>query len=217
MGKIGEGAFGTVVQAVELTTGELVAIKKVRLRSDAQERLRVSREILCLQRLSHANVVRLRTVFPEDFSVMLVFDMMDGDLAGLLQRAAAPLEPAQAKNITLQILRGVAYCHSQGVIHRDLKPANLLFGSSSGVVKLADFGLARLHHAGDPPGLATWLSESVVPARRARRLTLDRCRYRRPTVLARGRHQVVPFPRASVRCAALRRFRGHVGGGLHIR
>ena len=144
LGKIGEGAFGTVNRAVDLSSGRNVAIKKVRLRADERERLRVAREILSLQRLHHVNVVRLHTVFPEDFSVVLVFELMHSDLRELLRVSPAPLSSEQVKGIMVQVLRGVAHCHENGIIHRDLKPANLLL-SSTGIIKLADFGLARLH------------------------------------------------------------------------
>ena len=116
----------------------------MRLRSDEQERLRLAREIRALQRLEHANVIRLRAVYPEDFVIMLVFDLMRSDLRSLLAGAAAPLPAAAIKGIAQQLLRGVSYCHAQGVLHRDIKPANLLL-SADGVLKLADFGLARLH------------------------------------------------------------------------
>jgi cell cycle related kinase len=148
--KIGEGAFGSVVQAQDLAAGDLVAIKKVRLRSDELERLRLAREILALQRLQHPNVVRLRAVYPEDFSIMIVFDLMHSDLRALLARSPGPLSGGAIKGAMLQLLRGVAYCHAQGVLHRDLKPANLLL-SAAGVLKLADFGLARLHAADGRP------------------------------------------------------------------
>ena len=148
--KIGEGAFGQVVLATCNTTGDTVAIKKVRLRSDEVERLRLAREILALRRLEHPNVVRLRATLPEDFSILLVFDLMRSDLRALLERSAAPLGSGGVKGALLQLLRGLAYCHAQGVLHRDLKPANLLL-SAGGVLKLADFGLARLHAADGRP------------------------------------------------------------------
>ena len=148
--KIGEGAFGQVNLATELATGDSVAVKKVRLRSDAVERLRLAREILALRRLEHPNVVRLRAALPEDFSILLAFDLMAGDLRSLLERSAAPLGAGAVKGALLQLLRGLAYCHAQGVLHRDLKPANLLL-SADGVLQLADFGLARLHAADGRP------------------------------------------------------------------
>lgn len=148
--KIGEGAFGAVVQAEDLATGEIVAVKKVRLRSDEQERLRLAREILALRRLEHPNVVRLRAVYPEDFSIMVVFDLMHSDLRAWLARSSGPLSGSAIKGVMLQLLRGVAYCHAQRVLHRDLKPANLLI-SRDGILKLADFGLARLDAADGRP------------------------------------------------------------------
>ena len=115
LGKLGEGGFGTVIKAQEIDTGEFVALKKVRLRSDEREGQRLAREILALRRLgdgdppAHPNIIRLRAVFPDDFALMLVFDLVETDLREHLRAAPAPLCPAQVKGIMLQLLHGVAY------------------------------------------------------------------------------------------------------------
>lgn len=68
--------------------------------------------------------------------------MMDGDLYFLLKNAGGPLSEELVQSYSSQLLEGLAYCHSRGVMHRDLKPQNLLI-SKDGGIKIADFGLAR--------------------------------------------------------------------------
>ena len=75
---------------------------------------------------------------------MLVFEYMLSDLSQVLRNAEKPLTEPQIKAYMLMLLKGVEYCHQNSIIHRDLKPANLLI-SPSGILKLADFGLARVH------------------------------------------------------------------------
>ena len=69
---------------------------------------------------------------------------MFSDLAEVLRNAIQPLTEAQIKAYMLMLLAGVSYCHENSIMHRDLKPANLLI-SQHGILKLADFGLARVH------------------------------------------------------------------------
>ncbi|KAM9752909.1 cyclin-dependent kinase 20 isoform 2-T2 [Menidia menidia] len=68
---------------------------------------------------------------------------MLSDLCEVIRTRQRPLTPAQVKGYMLMLLQGVAFLHQRGLMHRDLKPANLLI-SSSGHLKIADFGLARL-------------------------------------------------------------------------
>lgn len=67
---------------------------------------------------------------------------MEHDLAGLLDNPEVNLTPAQIKCYTRQLLEGMAYLHRKGILHRDMKSANVLVGDS-GILKIADFGLAR--------------------------------------------------------------------------
>ncbi|XP_061621783.1 cyclin-dependent kinase 20 isoform X4 [Phyllopteryx taeniolatus] len=95
-------------------------------------------------------VVRLKDVFPHGTGFVLVFDFMLSDLSEVIRDARRPLTPVQVKGYMLMLLKGVAFLHQNNIMHRvsavcgqDLKPANLLI-SSSGHLKIADFGLARL-------------------------------------------------------------------------
>lgn len=143
--RIGEGTFGEVHKAQNIETGQLVALKRVRLRN-VEEGLpnTALREMRALQELDHPNVVRLLDFFPQASSLVLVFEFMQSDLGAVLRGARKPLAEAQVKTYMLMLLKGVEYCHENSIMHRDLKPPNLLV-SPEGVLKLGDFGLARVH------------------------------------------------------------------------
>lgn len=122
-------------------------MKKVPLRNLDQEGIpnSILREMKALQHTTHQNIVQLRDVFPSGTGFVLVFEFMLSDLAQVLRNASHhPLTEPQIKAYMLMLLRGISYCHDRCIMHRDLKPANLLI-SPSGVLKLADFGLARVH------------------------------------------------------------------------
>ncbi|TPX62741.1 hypothetical protein SpCBS45565_g06963 [Spizellomyces sp. 'palustris'] len=148
LGKIGEGAHGVVLKAKSIETGLVVALKKVPLRrlEDGIPNT-ILREIKALQEIDHQNVVKLLSVHPSGPSFVLVFEYMLSDLSHILR--TTPLTSSQVKAYMLMLLRGLSYCHENNIMHRDLKPANLLI-SPTGVLKLADFGLARVHrYAGE--------------------------------------------------------------------
>uniref|UniRef100_UPI003AAAA085 cyclin-dependent kinase 20 isoform X2 n=1 Tax=Centroberyx gerrardi TaxID=166262 RepID=UPI003AAAA085 len=145
LGRIGEGAHGIVFKAKHIETGETVALKKVALRrlEDGIPN-QALREIKALQEIEdNQHVVKLKDVFPHGTGFVLVFDFMLSDLSEVIRNSQRPLTPAQVKGYMMMLLKGVAFLHHNNIMHRDLKPANLLI-SSSGHLKIADFGLARL-------------------------------------------------------------------------
>ncbi|XP_042337605.1 cyclin-dependent kinase 20 isoform X2 [Plectropomus leopardus] len=145
LGRIGEGAHGIVFKAKHIETGETVALKKVALRrlEDGVPN-QALREIKALQEIEdNQHVVKLKDVFPHGTGFVLVFDFMLSDLSEVIRNSQRPLTPAQVKGYMMMLLKGVAFLHHNNIMHRDLKPANLLI-SSSGHLKIADFGLARL-------------------------------------------------------------------------
>ncbi|XP_054642923.1 cyclin-dependent kinase 20 [Dunckerocampus dactyliophorus] len=145
LGRVGEGAHGIVFKAKHMETGETVALKKVALRrlEDGIPN-QALREIKALQEIEdNQHVVTLREVFPHGTGFVLVFDFMLSDLSEVIRNSQRPLTTAQVKGYMLMLLKGVAFLHHNNIMHRDLKPANLLI-SSSGHLKIADFGLARL-------------------------------------------------------------------------
>ena len=103
----------------------------------------VGREFLALQQLKgHPNIVSLLDVYPGEFEVVLVFDLLPSDLEIVIREARAPLHPSLIKGYMDMLLRALQHCHCHGVLHRDIKPANCLL-STSGLLQLGDFGLAR--------------------------------------------------------------------------
>ncbi|XP_059720264.1 cyclin-dependent kinase 3 isoform X6 [Haemorhous mexicanus] len=116
--KIGEGTYGVVYKARNKRTGQLVALKKIRL--DA-----------------------LLDVIHSQKKLYMVFEYLNQDLKKYMDSCqAGELPLSLVKNYLFQLLQGVSFCHSHRVIHRDLKPQNLLI-NEAGAIKLADFGLAR--------------------------------------------------------------------------
>uniref|UniRef100_F1L9E3 cyclin-dependent kinase n=1 Tax=Ascaris suum TaxID=6253 RepID=F1L9E3_ASCSU len=142
--KIGEGTYGVVYKATERKTGKLVALKKIRLDSDEEGVPSTCiREISLLKEMDHQNVVKLYEVVHVEMRLYLVFEYIDRDLKQLMDAIKPkPLPIRYIKSFLWQLFRALAYCHTHRVVHRDLKPQNLLV-DNSGVIKLADFGLAR--------------------------------------------------------------------------
>lgn len=111
----------------------------------------IFREIRALQALNgHPNIVRLLDIYPQDTEVVLVFELMRSDLEATISAARAPLPPSEVKFYVAALLRALRHCHTHGILHRDVKPANCLL-STSGELKLADFGLARPQPPPDRP------------------------------------------------------------------
>lgn len=140
--KIGEGTYGVVYKAQD-QSGELFALKKIRLESeDGGIPSTAIREIALLKELQHPNIVRLYDVLHTERRLTLVFEYLDQDLKKLLDVCDGGLDPQTTKSFLYQLLRGVTHCHDRRILHRDLKPQNLLI-NREGALKLADFGLAR--------------------------------------------------------------------------
>lgn len=125
-------------------TGELVALKEIHLDSEEGTPSTAIREISLMKELKHENIVSLHDVIHTENKLMLVFDYMDQDLKKYMDTKGdrGALNPVIIKSFMHQLLQGIAFCHTNRVLHRDLKPQNLLI-NSKGVLKLADFGLAR--------------------------------------------------------------------------
>lgn len=121
-----------------------MAIKKIRLESEDEGIPSTAiREIALLKELQHPNIVRLVNVLHTDRKLTLVFEFLENDLKKLMDIKAATggLSEREVKSYLYQLLNGIQKCHNHKILHRDLKPQNLLV--SDGILKLADFGLAR--------------------------------------------------------------------------
>lgn len=141
--KLGEGTYGVVYKAIDKRTNETYALKKILLEQEEEGIPATSvREISILKDLKHPNIVDLKEVINTRGKLVLVFEYLDMDLRKFLDTQRKPMAPMLIKSYTYQILAGLCYCHCQRIIHRDMKPQNLLL-NRAGLIKLADFGLAR--------------------------------------------------------------------------
>ncbi|XP_030632010.1 mitogen-activated protein kinase 4 isoform X2 [Chanos chanos] len=149
---LGSGASGLVLSAVDRRTGQRVAVKKLLMR-DAVSTKHALREVKITQRLQHENVVRVFEVLgpygqplPRDLTQLsalyIVQECMETDLARLLEQGPLPAEHATL--LFYQLLRGLKFIHSANVLHRDLKPANIFINTDQMLLKIGDFGLARI-------------------------------------------------------------------------
>jgi len=143
--KIGEGTYGVVYKARNRLTGELVALKKIRLEAEDEGIPSTAiLEISILKELQHNNIVRLHDVIHTEKKLTLVFEYLDLDLKKFLDTSGSQgLPQHQVKILLYQLISGVQFCHDRRVLHRDLKPQNLLINRERLELKLADFGLAR--------------------------------------------------------------------------
>lgn len=141
--KIGEGTYGVVYKARDKLTGNMVALKKIRLDTETEGVPSTAiREISLLKELDHPNIVKLLDVIHNEKKLYLVFEFLSKDLKKYMDSQPKGLPLDLAKSYLYQLLQGISYCHSHRVLHRDLKPQNLLI-DADGCIKLADFGLAR--------------------------------------------------------------------------
>ncbi|GFQ82392.1 cyclin-dependent kinase 9 [Trichonephila clavata] len=151
LAKIGQGTFGEVFKARHRTTRKIVALKKVLMENEKEGfPITALREIKILQLLKHENVVNLIEICRTKASAFnrskstffLVFDFCEHDLAGLLSNVNVKFSLGEIKMVMKQLLSGLYFIHSNKILHRDMKAANILI-TKSGILKLADFGLAR--------------------------------------------------------------------------
>lgn len=146
---LGEGTYGVVYKAIDTKSGQVVAIKKIRLGKQKEGvNFTALREIKLLKELKDPTIIELIDVFPHKGNLHLVFEFMETDLEAVIRDRNIFLSPADIKSYIQMTLKGLAFCHKKWVLHRDMKPNNLLIGPH-GQLKLADFGLARIFGSPD--------------------------------------------------------------------
>ncbi|KAM9827705.1 cyclin-dependent kinase 13 [Neosynchiropus ocellatus] len=157
IGITGEGTYGQVYKAKDKDTGEMVALKKVRLDNEKEGfPITAIREIKILRQLNHKSIINMKEIVTDkedalDFkndkgAFYLVFEYMDHDLMGLLESGLVHFNESHIKSFMRQLLEGLDYCHKKNFLHRDIKCSNILL-NNKGQIKLADFGLARLYNS----------------------------------------------------------------------
>ncbi len=165
---LGRGGMAVVYLAVDEELGRPVALKVLSGGLDADDsfRARFRREARIAARLSHPNIVRIYDVGEGDGTLYIVMEHVPGRTLADVGK----VPPPEAVELILQACAGVQHAHEAGLVHRDLKPANLLL-REDGVLKIADFGIARaagstrLTEVGTILGTAAYLSPEQAAAR----------------------------------------------------
>jgi serine/threonine-protein kinase len=143
--EIARGAIGTVWRALDVSTGEQVAVKQLRPEASSQPELvdAFLTEAEILAELDHPSVIRVRDFIDSGGWRALVMELIDGEDLRRRIRRDGPLPPPVAANVVAQVSDALAYLHGRGIAHGDVKPGNLLVPADGGPVRLADFGVAR--------------------------------------------------------------------------
>jgi len=143
---IEEGSYGWVSRAREISTGEIVALKKVKMDYSQQDGFPVTalREISILQKARHKNIVALHEVLTgsSPSEVVLVMEFLEHDLKTLQEDMPEPFLASEVKTLLRQLTSALSFLHANFIMHRDLKTSNILL-SNRGHLKIADFGMAR--------------------------------------------------------------------------
>lgn len=154
---LGEGGMGIVHLALRKEDGHLAAVKTIRpaVRGTDVQIERFLREARILEQLQHPNIVALREIGKAGETLFFAMDYVAGSDAAQLLKRTGPLSIKHAVELVVQLLAALAYAHAKGFVHRDIKPRNLLLCQETDrpIVRLADFGLARVYQASEISGI----------------------------------------------------------------
>uniref|UniRef100_J3MI69 mitogen-activated protein kinase kinase kinase n=2 Tax=Oryza brachyantha TaxID=4533 RepID=J3MI69_ORYBR len=169
---LGSGTFGCVYEATNRQTGALCAMKEVNIIPDDAKSVeslkQLEQEIKFLSQFKHENIVQYygSDTIEDRFYIYLEY-VHPGSINKYVKQHYGAMTESVVRNFTRHILRGLAFLHGQKIMHRDIKGANLLV-DVNGVVKLADFGMAK-HLSTAAPNLSLkgtpyWMAPEMVQA-----------------------------------------------------
>ncbi|KAK4697163.1 hypothetical protein P7C71_g882, partial [Lecanoromycetidae sp. Uapishka_2] len=162
---LGKGAFGSVFRALNMGTGETVAVKQVKLADLPKSELRViTLEIDLLKNLDHPNIVKYRGFVKSAESLNIILEYCENGSLHSISKNFGKFPENLVGIYMSQVLHGLLYLHEQGVIHRDIKGANILT-TKQGLVKLADFGVATrttTFNESSVVGTPYWMAPEVI-------------------------------------------------------
>uniref|UniRef100_A0A915PRB6 Mitogen-activated protein kinase kinase kinase kinase n=1 Tax=Setaria digitata TaxID=48799 RepID=A0A915PRB6_9BILA len=138
--RVGSGTYGEVYKAKHIRTGELSAVKVVKLEAGDNFAV-IQQEILMIRGCVHPNIIAYHGSYLRRDRLWIVMEYCSGGSLQDIYHMTGPLSELQIAFVCRETLKGLHYLHSKGMVHRDVKGANILL-THSGDVKLADFGIA---------------------------------------------------------------------------
>ncbi|CAB4392721.1 unnamed protein product [Rhizophagus irregularis] len=164
---IGKGQFGAVYRALHLGTGQMVAVKRIKLEGKMSDEIeQLMHEVELLKSLSHPSVVKYEAFIMTDDHINIILEYVEnGSLLHTLKSFGAFPEKLVGSYV-VKILEGLVYLHTKQVVHCDLKAANILT-TKNGNVKLSDFGVSlnlkmMEHVSTEVAGTPNWMAPEVI-------------------------------------------------------
>jgi eukaryotic-like serine/threonine-protein kinase len=152
--EIGRGAMGTVYLGRDMAINRLVAVKAIPLATEfseselAEARTRFFREAETAGRLNHPNIVTIYDVGEERGLAYIAMEYLKGRHLSDYATSDTLLEPRKVLELMARTAGALGFAHKQQVVHRDIKPANIMYDPNADVLKITDFGIARLTGTG---------------------------------------------------------------------
>ncbi|MEP6861525.1 MAG: bifunctional serine/threonine-protein kinase/formylglycine-generating enzyme family protein [Deltaproteobacteria bacterium] len=157
--ELGQGAMGQVYLAEDAVLARPIAIKFTGADPDPAARQRFLMEARAIARIQHPNVVAIYRVGELGDQPYIVSELVRGSSLAAVER---PLPWARVLPIAIDLSRGLAAAHRNGVVHCDIKPANIML-TEDGVAKLVDFGLARIQGSDEQAGAGVGTPDYMAP------------------------------------------------------
>ncbi|KAF5383862.1 hypothetical protein D9615_003632 [Tricholomella constricta] len=164
---IGRGQFGSVYRALNLNTGQMVAVKRIRLEGLKEDEVTtLMREVDLVKSLSHPSIVKYEGMARDADTLSIVLEYAENGSLGQTLKAFGKLNERLVASYVVKILEGLHYLHQSDVVHCDLKAANILT-TKNGNVKLSDFGVslnlrAMEREIKDVAGTPNWMAPEVI-------------------------------------------------------
>lgn len=167
---IGKGQFGTVYRALNINTGQIVAVKRIRLEGLPENEItQLMKEVDLLQRLRHPSIVQYEGMARDEDSLDIVLEYVENGSLGQTLKAFGKFNEKLVATYVTKILEGLHYLHEQQVVHCDLKAANIL-STKNGNIKLSDFGVSLTLNAmenaketaDNVAGTPNWMAPEVI-------------------------------------------------------
>ena len=142
---LGEGSYGKVFKAREISTGRVLAVKKIQINNSLTKYKKTIKEINLLKNLDHPNIVKFYDFFEEEENIYLMMEFLEGCTLKQYIQKTEVISENNARIIIKQLLTALSYLHyACDICHRDIKPENIMFKEKNDInsLKLLDFGLS---------------------------------------------------------------------------